>query len=385
MAVDADGLTIKTIEEIQTDIATSQRADIDAALITTPEEPQGQLNGIYADNERQVWEGVQIAYNAFNPDAAEGFLLDALCALTGTVRLKATYTRVLATCTLTSGTQLVTDTHAAHVTDHPEWRFTPENDFTAPSTGDHSVWFRAEELGPIPANAGELEVIATPLTGWTAITNASDADEGNDEEQDASLRERREERLQAQGSGTVPSIKSAVLGVDDVINCTVYENTTDTTNSNGLPAHAIEAVVYDGSTPAADDDEIAQAIWDNKAGGIQAYGDGSASGDAIDDEGTHNVNFSRPADKDVYIELSLSGSYDSAVVKDAIVDHMQSENAPGVDVIRNEIIVAAMGAAGVTDVPTCYLGFSASPTGTVNLTIGIRSIAAYDTSRITIT
>jgi uncharacterized phage protein gp47/JayE len=378
MAVDATGLTIKTSEQISADIATAQRDTIDPALVTSPEEPQGQLNGIYADSERQVWEAVAIAYNAFNPDAAEGFLLDALCALTGTVRLVAKPSRVLCSCTLTTGTILLHDTHAAHVADHPEWRFVPEVDFTAPDDDDYDVWFESEELGPIPANAGLLTVIATPITGWTAVTNALDATLGTNEEQDDALRIRREERLQAQGSATLGAIRSAVLAVDGVINCDVYENATDSVDANGLPGHSFEVVVFDGETPAADDDEIAQAIQDNRAAGVQAFG--FTSGES--DEGT--IAFTRPTAMPIYIVIGPVGTVDSDVLKAAIVTGMQAINRPGTDVVRNEIIVAAMGVAGVTDIESCTLGFTPAPMGDTNLPIGIREIADYDTSRISV-
>jgi len=40
--------------------------------------------------------------------------------------------------------------------------------------------------------------------------------------------------------------------------------------------------------------------------------------------------------------------------------------------------------AGVLDVPTFYLGFSASPSGTANLTIGTREIATFDVARVVV-
>ena len=75
MAVDSTGLTIPTIEELLIDIEQDQRDDIDVNIITEPEEPIGQLNGIFSSKIREAWEALEIAYNGFDPDSAEGRLL----------------------------------------------------------------------------------------------------------------------------------------------------------------------------------------------------------------------------------------------------------------------------------------------------------------------
>src|SRR5215471_14125152 len=92
----ANGLQIPTIGDAGTpgtilgDLAGSQRALIDANLDTDADSPLGQLNGIWAERERLIWEALAVAYNGFNPDAAEDFLLDAVSAITGTKRAAAT-------------------------------------------------------------------------------------------------------------------------------------------------------------------------------------------------------------------------------------------------------------------------------------------------------
>ncbi len=80
------GIIIPNTTQIQALIAADQATDIDPNINTSPDSIQGQENGIVADVLEQVWEAILIAYNAFNPDAAEGFLLDVVCAITGTLR-----------------------------------------------------------------------------------------------------------------------------------------------------------------------------------------------------------------------------------------------------------------------------------------------------------
>jgi uncharacterized phage protein gp47/JayE len=388
MAVDENGLTIKTLEEILADIEARQRADIDPAIITEPEEPLGQINGIYADSERQAWEALQEAYDAFDPDNAEGAALDHICALSGTVRLKPQYSKVTCQVDLDDGTALISGTHFAHVTGAPDRRFTPVANYTAVGSGVKNVVFRAENLGPVVANAGTLTVIATPLSGWNSVTNGLDAKLGTDEETDAALRARREQRLQAAGSGTVGAIKSGIFGINDatgeqqILSVKIFENATDV-YVNGVPPHAFEALVFDGETPQAADNDIAQAIFDNQPAGIPAVG--NASGTATDKDGvTHVVAFSRPTVRPVYITIEPVGSPDATLLKAAIVTRMRSDNDSGKDVIINEINAAAMDHDDVTDIVSTKAGFAPAPAGTVNLAIADREVAAYDTSRVTV-
>ncbi len=387
MAVDAQGLAIETVEDILTSIETQEKANINAAIVVTPEEPLGQINGIFADALRQAWEALAIAYNGFNPDAAEGFLLDALCALTGTIRLKATYTRVNVTCNLDPGVVIRSGVHFAHVENFPSIRFTPVEDFTNEelSTDDFVVEFRAESLGPTALNFETLNQIATPITGWNyCVNDNNEAIIGRNEETDAELRTRREERLQAQGSGTTGAIASAVLDVDGVISVTVFENVGDVTDVDGLPPHSFEVLVYDGESPAADNEEIAQEIHNNRPAGIPSYGSDSAN--AVDEFTGETVveKFSRPTTLEVYIDITVTPEVEDLALKEFIVAEMQEHNVPGADVIRNRIICAALDFPGVEDVTLCELGFTASPTGTVNLTVGSRQMAAFSVSRITV-
>lgn len=379
MTVDATGLTIPTLREVKESIETKQKA-IDPTIVTATEEPLGQINPAFAEASRETWETAQIAYNGFNPDAVEGFLLDALGALTGTVRKKPTYTIVTASIDIDAGTTLVSGTHFAHVDGAADRRFTPVEDYTSPSDGSHDVDFQAEELGPVVCNASTLTEIATPVTGWNSITNAADGELGSDEESDSDYRARREARLQASGSGTVGALASGVAGVDGVVTATTFENYTDEVDANGLPPHSYEVLVFDGETPAASDDEIAQAIWDNRPAGIQPYG--SESGTAVDSAGdSHTIYFTRPTIKPVYIEIAFDGSVSLAAIAAYIVPALQASNSPGKDVIYNEIISEIIN-AGATDVTTLEIGFSASPSGTSNLSIGVREISSYDTGRV---
>jgi len=387
--VDATGLQIKTIEEILDELSTQEKAEIDATLNTAPDEPLGQLNGIFAAQLREVWEVAQVAYNGFNPDAAEGFLLEKLSALTGTLREGATKSRVSLDVDVDAAAVLTAGTHFANVVGDPDNRWSPVVDFTSIG-GVQSVEFEAEFAGATIANAGTITVISTPVVGWNTVTNPLDAVPGKEIDTDAELRQRREEELRATGSATLDAIRADVLADEGVQQVSVFENTTDITDPiTGLPPHSIEVVVFDGTPPVLTNAEIAQLIWDTKPAGVLAFG--LESGIATDTIGAfHPIGFSRPTEREVWIEIFVSvniatGYAGSAALEAAIVALNNTDLLLGRDVIANKITETAMAFPGIFDVTSTQLGFAAFPVTIVNLPIAAREIARFDTSRILVT
>lgn len=387
--VDATGLQIKTIEEILEELSTQQKAEIDSTLNTAPDEPIGELNGIFAAQCREFWEVLQVAYNGFNPDAAEGFLLEKLSALTGTLREGATKSTVELTCDIDAATTIIAGTHFAHVVGDPDNRWTPVVDYTAAGGGAQPVDFEAEFAGAVIANAATITVIATPVTGWNSCTNAADATIGKEVDNDTELRQRREEELRATGSATLDAIRADVLADEDVLQVSVFENTSDVVDASGLPPKSIEVVVYDGNPPVLSNSEIAQLIFDTKAAGIRAFG--LESGVATDSVGAfHTIHFSRPTERQVWIELFISidistGYAGAAALKASLVELNTSDLLQGRDVIAARLGEVAMSYDGVFDLYSPpQLGFAAFPVTIVNLSIGPREIARLDTGRIVI-
>ena len=388
--VDETGLQIKTIEEILEELSTQQKAEIDSALNTNPDEPIGELNGIFAAQLREIWEVAEVAYNGFNPDAAEGFLLEKLSALTGTKKEGATKGTVTCDIDIDIGTTLLSGTHFANVVGDPDNRWTPQADFTSPSSGVHPVVFEAENVGAIIANSGTITVISTAVVGWNSVTNPLDAVPGKEIDTNEELRKRREEELRATGSATVDAMRADILADPDVSQCTVFENVTDTTDLlTGLPAHSLEAVVFDGTPPVLTNAAVAQLIWDTKPAGILAFG--LESGVATDTLGTfHTMGFSRPAEIEIWIEIFVSiniatGYAGSAALEAALVALNDSDLLLGRDVIANRLTEIAMAFDGVFDVTSTQLDFSEFPVATANLVIQPREIARLDTSRILVT
>jgi uncharacterized phage protein gp47/JayE len=387
--VTPNGFEIKTLAEIDDEIADEMRSEIAADLDLTAVQPLGQAKSIFAKKAAEIWEVLQAIVNALNPDANEGVHQDNVCAITGTKRKAATKSRVTCTVTLNASTTLPAGS-IANVAGQETNRWISVADVTSTSAGTYPAVFESETAGPFVANAGTLTVITVPVSGWTAVTNAADATIGSSVETDAALRLRREDELDAQGAGTVDTIRDALVrDVAGIVSAHVFENTTMVTDANGLPPKSLRAVIYDGATPQADDDEVAQLLWDKKPGGIEYTG--ATSGTAVDSEGSDRiVPFARATVKNVWFDYVLTVDADYPAdgddqVKAAAVALGAELLTLGADVIAARFKAAAFEVAGVVDVTTFELGFAASPSGTTNLTVASGEIAVLDTSRITVT
>ena len=171
----------------------------------------------------------------------------------------------------------------------------------------------AESTGAVQAPADSLTVIETAVAGWASVNNLEDADLGRAVETDAAYKLRRTTSLQQAESGTVEAIKNKLI--DDVTGVTkafVIENDTLIPDGDGRPGKSLECIVQGGAEQA-----IAEAIFEVKAAGIQAYG--SISKTVVDSEGnSHTIAFSRPSEIDIYIDVTVTQKAGSTVTSDSV-------------------------------------------------------------------
>jgi uncharacterized phage protein gp47/JayE len=379
-----EGFVDKPIEVILSEIEASQKASYGATFDVSAQSPAGQNNGIFAAHIRELWEVAQAICNSWDPDQSTGDALAATSALSGTVIEAATKSTVTAQVNLDAGVTLPAGSIAS-VSGSPNSRFVTLADATNGGgvAADIDVAMEAETAGAVIANAGTLTEIKTPYTGWNSITNAADATIGSENETDEDLRVRREVELRRAGAAAVDAIRADVLAVDDVTNCKVFENTSDVTDGDGVPAHAVEVVVLGG-----DADEIAQAIWDSVAAGIKRHG--GTSGTATDDTGnSQTVEFTRPSEITIHVnvEVTIDDDYPSdgdAQIKTAIVTWAQAL-AVGEDVVWSALFPVVFDISGVVDVTTLEIDTSDPPSGTSNISIGSRELASIESTNIDVT
>lgn len=397
--VTLSGLTIPTVEDLLGRINSDQQSDIDVNLDVDPDLPGGQVNGIVASYLREAWEAVDIAYHSNDPDEAEGYLLDALSSITGTFRGAATASAFTAanplTLNLNTGAFVPAGAIVAQA-GNPLVTFSLVENVQATAAGNYPARALCTQIGPVAANAGTMTVIATPYTGWNSVTNAADAYLGVNENSDSALRLRRIEELADGGTSTQPAIAAGLLAYVTVDNAKpiqsaiVYENSTDYYDAAGRPPHAIEAVIYDGDSPSVANDIVAQIIWDNLAGGIQAFG--SDKGGAKDYLGNdQNVLFSRATS--LQVKGSITVVYDrqqdppsEQEIKDAIAASFAAQRKLGQTKVRWTWFDVWRDVGGLesSNVQIGAVG-GALLAAFTDLVVPVRRIAALDTSNLTIT
>lgn len=432
-----DGFVQKTLADLKAELESALQSAFGESIDLSPQSVFGQIVGVYADRLADLWAlGGQIEA-AFTPDGASGVALDELCAITGTVRLAATHSKVnlilvgttatvipadsavtvdvtatrfvtSAAATLVAATAWASGTAYAYgdvrkngsnvyvctvagtsagsggptgtglviVDNTCTWRF------IAAGTGYAIAAAIGEATGPKVAAAYSLNTIASPLSGWTGVTNTLDATLGSDLESDAALRTRREDEIRAAGKASVDSIRAALLAVSDVSSANVFENPSDTTDGTGLPPHAIECLVRGGLDAA-----VAASIFDEKAAGIATYGTTTVS--VTDSQGfTHSVKFTRPTEIPIYVIYNLTVDLltfpadGAAQVKAALVAFGNAQKV-GKDAVDASILAQAFKVTGVLD-GEALIGTAPAPTLTANIPVSTREIATFDTSRITV-
>jgi uncharacterized phage protein gp47/JayE len=163
-----------------------------------------------------------------------------------------------------------------------------------------AVTMTATTTGPIAAPANSLTVIDTPVAGLTSTFNTEDANLGRDIETDTELKIRRVEDLEVAGAATLEAIRANLQATTGVTTAIVFQNNSDITDTEGRPAHSVEAVVIGGT-----DADIADTLFNSVAAGITYHG--SVTEVVTDSQGfSQTIKFSRPTEVEITLEVDLT-------------------------------------------------------------------------------
>jgi uncharacterized phage protein gp47/JayE len=392
--VESTGFVTRTTAEIQAELATAVKGALGAEMNTEADSVTGILLGILADKYGEHWEVMQAIYSARDPDAAAAAALDAVCSLTGTRRDAATSSNVTVTVTCTGVVNVSVGNFIVSVDGNPDARFANAEAIVAGGAGDVDVLFEAEEAGAVVANAGTLTVIETPVSGISSVTNALDANTGNEIETDTALRTKRLVELEAVGAGTFDTVKAKLAQTEGVEHSTLYANASGNTDSNGIPGHYMWPIVY--GSPMPDGDDVAQVLWASKPAGIGVHG--SSSGTATDAEGnSQTVSYDEatviaihaaitvdtdadlyPADGDDQIKAAILAAREAFIAA-------QGGQGIGLDVYSEPLKAAAFEVAGVIDITAWTIDTVDPPVASSNISIGVDEFAYFDTANIDVT
>lgn len=381
MPITDTGYQRRTIDVVLESIQSDLRDKISLKLDLSEDTVLGNYSNIAAKHIDELEELVEEAYNAYDPDNASDDRQVALALISGVPRRGEQKGLVTATINVTNAHTYAPGDLAAHVVDEPTNRWLNRDEVvTIVGTHDYSAVFQSENAGsPAVAEAGTLTVIATPVAGWNSVTNAAAATPGQDIESIAALRIRREQGVSSGGSRTRGAIRAKLITVDGVLSAEVFDNRTNSTDSNGIAPHGLRVIVWDGDPAAADDNEIAQAIYDFGPEGILPQG--TQSGIANDPTiGPVEVFFERAVAVDITVAVNIESESGVAIddVKAAILAAMPTR--VGREVTFHKLAASVFAVAGVDD----WVTFTVNG-GTADLAAAQSRIYLLDEGDITVT
>jgi uncharacterized phage protein gp47/JayE len=381
MGITPTGYQRRTLDVVLTAIQDSLRGKISAKLDLTEKAVLGNTSNIDADHIDQLEQLVEEAYNAFDVDNASDDRFVALSLLRGVPRRGAQKGLVTVTLNLDASQSYAPGDLAAHVIDEPTNRWLNRDAVVSTSAGTYSAVFQSELAGSAAiAEAGTLTVIASPVSGWNdPVTNPAAATPGQDIESIPALRIRSGLGVSSGGSRTRGAVRAALIRVDGVLSAEVFENNGNIVDANGIGPHCLRPVIWDGSPAAADDDALAQAIWDTKTEGILSQG--LQSGVAQDARlGPTVVYFDRASTSHPTVVVNIRSL--TGVSRDDVKAAIRSKmsNGVGQGVTFHLLAGSVFSVAGVDD----YTSFTLNGSG-VDLPAVQNRIYLLDASDITVT
>lgn len=358
--LDANGLQVKTLQEILSDLTTGMQGIYGSDINVDQNSPDGQFLNIVAQAGVDLRELIVQVNANFDPDRAAGTILDERVVINSISRRGGTYTTqpIDITVDRTVNLQGLDDAFDSAsgtgytVQDAAGNQFILIESVTL-TAGTSTQNFRAALIGRVETTVGTITIPVTIILGVASVTNNSGPlTLGENEETDAELRIRRQQSVALSSSGYLNGLLGTILLLDGVAGAKLYENVTNSTDADGIPAHGIWAIVDGGA-----DNDIGNAIYTKKSFGANMKGAQSviittASG------GTFTALFDRPSAENLYIRFNIqpivvTPSLNVAAIKQYIVDNLTYDISQAAETSRiTAVALAAINDSGSGGVPT---------------------------------
>lgn len=382
------GFDRKTRAEIQADMEAKAKNYFGNNVNLGDNSPLGMILKLIAYSLSLLWYVIEAVYNSAFVDTATGQSLDYVGKYIGLSRGNAQKAEGTVIIKGTIGTT-VPEGYLFEINIEPVIQFETVNETEINSFGQVEADIRAVEPGSsgnVPSNS--ITVIVNPISGVDSVYNPDRTENGLDKETDFEFRKRYYNSMSLSGTATIEAIKASLLDITGVIGAEVTHNPTmDTVDS--MPPKSIQCFVF-----GAEDDEVAQTIFESKAAGIETYG--TTSVDIIDSmDNTHTINFTRPTEVNIYANATLTTTdnfpedgYD--LVEKEIIKYIGGIGSDevehlglslGEDVIYTKVISKIHNIDGISDVEL-YIGTTDNPTGQSNITIGNQEVAVTSTDNV---
>lgn len=261
--VDVTGIHAPTYAEVLAFLQTQFRSIYGADTYLEADSQDGQFLAIIAAAINDTNTAAVQVYNSFSPAKGIGAALSSNVKINGISRARASASTVDLRIVGQAGTTILNG--IAKDANQQQWALPAS--VVIPPSGEVTVTASNTVQGAMAASAGTITQIGTPTLGWQSVTNPAAATPGAPIESDAALRVRQAVSVALPSRTVLEGTVGAVASITGVARYRVYENDTNTTDSNGIPSHSICLVVDGGDAMA-----IASAIAAKKTPGTGTYG-----------------------------------------------------------------------------------------------------------------
>ncbi|WP_274853274.1 baseplate J/gp47 family protein [Bacillus methanolicus] len=391
MGLDKYGFKRKTYDELLTDMENKMRGLFGENVNLSPRSPFGLILRLFAWALSLVWELAEKVYYSAYVSKAEGVQLDNLAANKGLSREQASESTVELVFTGQPGFTIPEQTQFS--TANNIYFFLIE-DVTLDSNGNGQGRAVSVEKG-IHTNVGPntITIQAEPMEEITSVTNPEPATGGRDEETYEEFRERLKISPSKGGKATVPAIISNLRETDGVISANAVINNKNVPDQYGNPPKSVHVYVLGGLR-----DEIAEAIFDAVAGGIETVGQEMVLVEDISGE-QHEVRFDYVDEVNIRIQISLQTNPTFPVdgekrIKDELIKFIGGTDSNGIywighnmgqDVIYSKLFrVIDSAADGIEDI-SLSIGRDGGALANENIEIGPHETAKTRVDLIEVT
>lgn len=231
-------------------------------------------------------------YNSFSPATSKSTALSNTVKINGIVRKSASNSTVDLLITGSFGTTITNG--SVRDTNNAIWNLPTL--ITIGASGTVTATAICATSGAVAALPGTITQINTPTLGWIAVTNPVNATVGTQAESDAELRLRQTQSVALPSKSVMEGMLGAIANLSGVTRYKGYDNDTDSTDENGVPAHNITIVVEGGDAM-----EIATTIAIKKTPGVPTFGTTTV---AVP-QSSRPINFFRPKQTPIYAKVKI--------------------------------------------------------------------------------
>lgn len=293
--VSATGISAPNFASVYSYLVSQFQSIYGADAFLGNDSADGQWIGVIAQAITDCNAAAVAVYNAFSPTTAQGNGLSSNVKINGLTRIAGSFSTAVLTVVGVAGTVITNG--QAQDTNGNLWALPSPT--TIPNAGTINVTATCTTIGAITAGSNSINSIATPILGWQTVNNSSSAVQGNPVETDAQLRARQAVSVALPSTTIFLGILAALQQVPGVTRVTGYENNTNSTNGNGIPANNLCFVVENGAQAA-----IANAIASKNPPGIPTYGNVST---VITDAAgtTRTINYQTPTESTITASITV--------------------------------------------------------------------------------